>query len=173
MVNVAILGFGTVGSGVAEVLTKNGGLIDQRADELIRLKYILDVRDFPDSPYRDRFVKDFSLLDEKQLPELVVWEKYLVYAMLMGRADELAKQLPLRYPQFADDAYMQNHFVYFYVFSHHGSGLDGFSRSFESISGAISGTISNAFVSSSGSGSGGGFSGGGGGGFGGGGGGFK
>ncbi|MBC8535730.1 DUF2207 domain-containing protein [Feifania hominis] len=121
----------------------------------------------------DRFVKDFSLLDEKQLPELIVWEKYLVYAMFMGRADELAKQLPLRYPQFADDAYMQNHFVYFYVFSHHGSGLDGFSRSFESISGAISGTISNAFVSSSGSGSGGGFSGGGGGGFGGGGGGFK
>ena len=44
MVNVAILGFGTVGSGVAEVLTKNGGLIDQRVDDLVRLKYILDVR---------------------------------------------------------------------------------------------------------------------------------
>ena len=52
MVNVAILGFGTVGSGVAEVLTTNGGLIDQRVENLVRLKYILDVRDFPDSPYR-------------------------------------------------------------------------------------------------------------------------
>ena len=45
MVNVAILGFGTVGSGVAEVLTTNGGLIDQRVENLVRLKYILDVRD--------------------------------------------------------------------------------------------------------------------------------
>ena len=61
MVNVAILGFGTVGSGVAEVLTKNGGLIDQRVNDLVRLKYILDVRDFPDSPYADCFVKDFSI----------------------------------------------------------------------------------------------------------------
>ena len=56
MVNVAILGFGTVGSGVAEVLTTNGGLIDHRVDDLVRLKYIVDVRDFPDSPYQDRFV---------------------------------------------------------------------------------------------------------------------
>ena len=64
MVNVAILGFGTVGSGVAEVLTTNGGLIDQRVENLVRLKYILDVRDFPDSPYRDCFVKDFGVIDE-------------------------------------------------------------------------------------------------------------
>ena len=47
MVNVAILGFGTVGSGVAEVLSTNEGLIDQRVRDLVRLKYILDVRDFP------------------------------------------------------------------------------------------------------------------------------
>ena len=72
MVNVAILGFGTVGSGVAEVLAKNGGLIDQRADELIRLKYILDVRDFPDSPYRDRFVKDFSVIEQDPEVNIVV-----------------------------------------------------------------------------------------------------
>ena len=51
MVNVAILGFGTVGSGVADVLTRNSAVIDQRVDGLVRLKYILDVRDFPDSPY--------------------------------------------------------------------------------------------------------------------------
>ena len=63
MVHVAILGFGTVGSGVAEVLTRNGGLIDHRVDDLVRLKYILDVRDFPDSPYADLFVKDFSVIE--------------------------------------------------------------------------------------------------------------
>ena len=72
MVNVAILGFGTVGSGVAEVLTKNGGLIDQRVDNLVRLKYILDVRDFPDSPYRDCFVKDFSVIENDPEVDIVV-----------------------------------------------------------------------------------------------------
>ena len=72
MVNVAILGFGTVGSGVAEVLTKNGGLIDQRVDDLVRLKYILDVRDFPDSPYADCFVKDFSVIEQDPEVNIVV-----------------------------------------------------------------------------------------------------
>ena len=41
MVNIAILGFGTVGSGVAEVLTKNSGLIDGRVNNQVRLKYIM------------------------------------------------------------------------------------------------------------------------------------
>ncbi len=72
MVNVAILGFGTVGSGVAEVLSANGGLIDRRAAELIRLKYILDVRDFPDSPFRDKFVKDFSVIESDPDLDIVV-----------------------------------------------------------------------------------------------------
>lgn len=72
MVNVAILGFGTVGSGVAEVLTTNGGLIDHRVDDLVRLKYILDVRDFPDSPYKELFVKDFALIESDPEVNIVV-----------------------------------------------------------------------------------------------------
>jgi len=72
MVNVAILGFGTVGSGVAEVLTTNGGLIDHRVDDLVRLKYIVDVRDFPDSPYKDLFVKDFAVLENDPELDIVV-----------------------------------------------------------------------------------------------------
>ena len=72
MVNVAILGFGTVGSGVAEVLTTNGGLIDHRVDDLVRLKYIVDVRDFPDSPYADRFVKDFAVIENDPEVDIVV-----------------------------------------------------------------------------------------------------
>ena len=72
MVNVAILGFGTVGSGVAEVLTTNSGLIDHRVDDLVRLKYILDVRDFPDSPYKDRFVKDFAAIESDPEVDIVV-----------------------------------------------------------------------------------------------------
>ena len=72
MVNVAILGFGTVGSGVAEVLTTNSGLIDRRVEDLVRLKYILDVRDFPDSPYRDCFVKDIAVIEEDPEVDIVV-----------------------------------------------------------------------------------------------------
>ena len=56
MINVAILGFGTVGSGVAEVIRKNSAHIDEKVSNQIRLKYILDVRDIPDSPDRKSVV---------------------------------------------------------------------------------------------------------------------
>jgi len=72
MVNVAVLGFGVVGSGVAEVLATNGAHIDQKVDDFIRLKYILDVRDFPDSPYRDCFVKDIAVIEEDPEVDIVV-----------------------------------------------------------------------------------------------------
>ena len=72
MVNVAILGFGTVGSGVAEVLTGHESSIERKADGLIRLKYILDVRDFPDSPFAGRFVKDFSVIESDPEVDIVV-----------------------------------------------------------------------------------------------------
>ena len=72
MVNVAILGFGVVGSGVAEVLTKNSGSIAHRTNDLINLKYILDVREFPDSPFADKFVKDFAEIENDPEVDIVV-----------------------------------------------------------------------------------------------------
>ena len=54
MVKVAILGYGVVGSGVAEILTGSGGDVRKKADELIGLKYILDLRSFPDSPLAEQ-----------------------------------------------------------------------------------------------------------------------
>ena len=72
MVNVAVLGFGTVGSGVAEVLTGHESSIQRKAGGLIRLKYILDVRDFPGSPFADRFVKDFSVIEKDPEVDIVV-----------------------------------------------------------------------------------------------------
>lgn len=72
MVNVAILGFGVVGSGVAEVLATNGPHIDQKVDDLIRLKYILDVRDFPDSPFADKVIHDFSVIENDPEVNIVV-----------------------------------------------------------------------------------------------------
>ena len=72
MINVAVLGFGTVGSGVAEVLATNRELIDQRVNEEVRLKYILDVREFPDSPFKDCFVKDFAVIENDPEVNVVV-----------------------------------------------------------------------------------------------------
>lgn len=58
MVNVAILGYGVVGSGVAEVIKKNSESISQRAGTDIKVKWILDIRDFPDSPDKDVLTKN-------------------------------------------------------------------------------------------------------------------
>ncbi len=56
--DIAILGYGVVGSGVAEVIRKNSRSIEDRAGERISVKKILDIRDFPDSPDRDLITKD-------------------------------------------------------------------------------------------------------------------
>ena len=60
MINIAIMGHGVVGSGVVEVLLHNHDGIISRAAEEINIKYILDLREFPDSPLSDRFTKDFN-----------------------------------------------------------------------------------------------------------------
>ena len=58
---IAIMGFGTVGSGVAELFLKNKKSIVQRSGQsTLELKRILDIRDFPDSPLADRFTKNFD-----------------------------------------------------------------------------------------------------------------
>lgn len=60
MVEIAVMGHGVVGSGVVEVLTTHRESIARRAQEEIGIKYILDLRDFPDSPYADKFTKNFE-----------------------------------------------------------------------------------------------------------------
>ncbi len=72
MVQVAILGFGTVGSGVAEVLTGHEDSIYHKLNDQVRLKYILDVRDFPGSPFAGCFVKDFSIIESDPDVDIVV-----------------------------------------------------------------------------------------------------
>ena len=60
MANFAIMGFGTVGGGVAEVLRMNAAAIAAKLGEPLNLKYILDVRDLSATPYADKAVKDHS-----------------------------------------------------------------------------------------------------------------
>lgn len=60
MSKFAVLGHGVVGSGVVELFYKNKQSIEKKAGCEMDVKYILDLRDFPDSPYADKFTKDFN-----------------------------------------------------------------------------------------------------------------
>ena len=62
MIQIAILGFGVVGSGTAEVLTENKKVIEARLGCQYNIKYILDLRDFPDSPFGSLVVHDFNTI---------------------------------------------------------------------------------------------------------------
>lgn len=70
---VAVMGYGTVGSGVVELLYKNHDSIVKRSmQDSLELKYILDIRDFPDSPYHDKFTKDFNVILNDPEVQIVV-----------------------------------------------------------------------------------------------------
>lgn len=58
MIQVAVMGYGTVGSGVVEVIEKNKEEINKKSGEEINIKYILDLRDFPGDPYENKVVHD-------------------------------------------------------------------------------------------------------------------
>ncbi|MBO5336985.1 MAG: homoserine dehydrogenase [Lachnospiraceae bacterium] len=62
MINVAVLGYGTVGSGVVEVIETNKALLNQRVGQELNVKYILDLRDFPGDPYENKVVHDFETI---------------------------------------------------------------------------------------------------------------
>ncbi|MBR2953506.1 MAG: homoserine dehydrogenase [Clostridia bacterium] len=60
---VAVMGYGTVGSGVVEVITKNHDSIVKRSTQNeVEVKYILDLRDFPGDPHEDKMIKDFNII---------------------------------------------------------------------------------------------------------------
>lgn len=68
MQNVAVIGYGVVGSGTVELFMKNRESISQKIGRDCDIKYILDLRDFPDSPFADRMVKDFeTILNDKDI----------------------------------------------------------------------------------------------------------
>ena len=71
MLNVAIMGFGVVGSGVAEVLTMNKDLIAKKVGQEVNVKYILDTREFPGNPFEDKVIHDFSVVENDPEVQLV------------------------------------------------------------------------------------------------------
>ena len=62
MIKIALLGYGTIGSGVAEVLKTNRDSITKRAGREIEIKYVLDLRDFPGDPNEDKIVHDYEVI---------------------------------------------------------------------------------------------------------------
>ncbi len=62
MINIAILGFGVVGSGVAKLITDNKMEVAKLGGDEINIKYVLDLRDFPDSPFADKVIHDYSVI---------------------------------------------------------------------------------------------------------------
>lgn len=72
MIKVAVLGYGVVGSGVVSVLDKNAAQISRNAGQDIQVKYILDIRSFPDSPYSSLFISDFEAIADDPDVQIVV-----------------------------------------------------------------------------------------------------
>ena len=72
MINIAVLGYGTVGSGVVEVFRTNHETINKRAGEEIKIKYVLDLRDFPGNPVEEILVHDFEQIVNDPEVDIVV-----------------------------------------------------------------------------------------------------
>ena len=64
MVHVAVFGYGTVGSGVVEVIERNNSYVSANSGGKVSVKYILDLRDFPGNPYEERVTHDYNKILE-------------------------------------------------------------------------------------------------------------
>ena len=72
MINIAVMGYGTVGSGVVEVINTNGARINQRIGDELNIKYVLDMKDFPGDPVQEKIVHDFETIVSDEDVKIVV-----------------------------------------------------------------------------------------------------
>lgn len=143
--------FTLIGSAFLAVTTIVGIVINIKMKKHINVYTQEGVNEMAKWKGLNKFMEDFSMLDKREIPEIAIWEKYLVYATAFGIADKVLKQLKVVYP----DIENINGFdtgIYFGLMVN-----TNFSSSF---SHSISSAMSSSY--SSGSGGGGGFSGGGG-----------
>lgn len=72
MVNIAVLGYGTVGSGVVEVIQTNQEIVNKRAGQEVNIKYVLDLREFEGDPIQKILVHDYdTILNDKDVKVVV------------------------------------------------------------------------------------------------------
>lgn len=72
MIKIAVLGYGTVGSGVVEVIQTNQKVINERIGEELDIKYVLDLREFPGTPVEKLIVHDFEQIVSDEEVQIVV-----------------------------------------------------------------------------------------------------
>ncbi|MBQ1954402.1 MAG: homoserine dehydrogenase, partial [Clostridia bacterium] len=72
MAAVAVVGYGTVGSGVVEIIETHREMLLKKTGKNVYVKYIVDIRDFENDPYQDKLVKDFSIVENDPEVETVV-----------------------------------------------------------------------------------------------------
>ena len=69
---IAVMGYGTIGSGVVDVLRINKDKIAERAGEEIEVKYVLDLREFPGDPMEDKIIHDYqTIVDDPEIGVVV------------------------------------------------------------------------------------------------------
>ena len=72
MKNVAVMGFGTIGSGVVEILERNKETIAKKVGDTVSVKYVLDLREFPGTSVEDKIVHDFSVIEKDPEVTMVI-----------------------------------------------------------------------------------------------------
>ena len=72
MIHVAVMGYGTIGSGVVEILEKNRETIAKRTGEPVDVKYVLDLREFPGTPVEHKIVHDFAVIENDPEVTMVI-----------------------------------------------------------------------------------------------------
>lgn len=72
MIKVAILGYGTVGSGVFQIIKENKELITNKAGQEIDIKYVLDLREFPGDPCENVLVHDYNIILNDPEVEVII-----------------------------------------------------------------------------------------------------
>lgn len=72
MIKIAVLGYGTVGSGVVEVINTNGALINKRVGDTLEIKHVLDLRDFPGTPVEHLITHNFEEIVNDEEVKIVV-----------------------------------------------------------------------------------------------------
>lgn len=72
MMNVAVMGYGTIGSGVVEILEQNKDIIARQTGDTVNVKYILDLREFPGTSIEKKIVHDFSVIEKDPEVSMVI-----------------------------------------------------------------------------------------------------
>ena len=126
-----ILFVGTgVALGVTSFLLKQKSMLNQRGEDKLSLWTGLY-----------NFFNDFTLFEEKDLPELFMWEKYLVYATVLGVSKKVLKNLKFKYPQLEDENYVRDNMILYYSFY---AMQDNLNSDFGSVGGSINNAITDA-----------------------------